>query len=311
MTAKPAQESATHVANAVAESVQYQGRKASRQGSEQRRQQILDAAMRIIVRDGVRGVRHRAVAAEAGVPLSATTYYFKDIEDLLTDTFAQYVERSAAYMAKLWINNEGLLREMVVSGDGSPESRSQLADDIARLMADAGLIVISAFISPFRADRDAARALFAEGEFIEVYVNASLGKCEQRDPKGLYQAALEGRIKDFTGLDSPYEAPLQADALPGIKELNSTSRADGADIFIQFKDWDRDIDITASEARDRIDAARLAGRDRMAGPAGWHELGWHLHRRKHRHDVRQRHARTAAHGAGHQGKHQQVQGFHR
>jgi DNA-binding transcriptional regulator YbjK len=76
------------------------------------------------------------VAAEANVPLSATTYYFKDIDDLLTDTFAQYVERSAAYMAKLWVNNEGLLREMVDSGDGSPEARSKLADDIARLMAD-------------------------------------------------------------------------------------------------------------------------------------------------------------------------------
>ena len=131
-----AQEGAAGIATAVAESVQYQGRKASRQGSEQRRQDILDAAMRIVVRDGVRAVRHRAVAAEAGVPLSATTYYFKDIDDLLTDTFAQYVERSAAYMAKLWVNNEGLLREMVVSGDGSPQSRSQLADDIARLMAD-------------------------------------------------------------------------------------------------------------------------------------------------------------------------------
>ena len=131
-----AQEGAAGIATAVAESVQYQGRKASRQGSEQRRQDILDAAMRIVVRDGVRAVRHRAVAAEAAVPLSATTYYFKDIDDLLTDTFAQYVERSAEYMAKLWNNNEGLLRDMVVSGDGSPESRSQLADNIARLMAD-------------------------------------------------------------------------------------------------------------------------------------------------------------------------------
>lgn len=131
-----AQEGAAGIATAVAESVQYQGRKASRQGSEQRRQDILDAAMRIVVRDGVRAVRHRAVAAEAGVPLSATTYYFKDIDDLLTDTFAQYVERSAAYMGKLWASNEGLLREMVVSGDGTPESRSQLADDIAQLMAD-------------------------------------------------------------------------------------------------------------------------------------------------------------------------------
>jgi DNA-binding transcriptional regulator YbjK len=131
-----AQEGAADIATAVAESVQYQGRKASRQGSEQRRQVILDAAMRIVVRDGVRAVRHRAVAAEAGVPLSATTYYFKDIDDLLTDTFAQYVERSAAFMAKLWVNNEGLLREMVLSGDGTPQARSKLADDIARLMTD-------------------------------------------------------------------------------------------------------------------------------------------------------------------------------
>jgi DNA-binding transcriptional regulator YbjK len=131
-----AQEGAAGIATAVAESVQYQGRKASRQGSEQRRQEILDAAMRIVVRDGVRAVRHRAVAAEAGVPLSATTYYFKDIDDLLTDTFAQYVERSAAYMAKLWVDNEGLLREMIDRGDGSPAARSRLADEIARLMTD-------------------------------------------------------------------------------------------------------------------------------------------------------------------------------
>lgn len=130
-----AQEGAAHVATAVAESVQYQGRKASRHGSEQRRQQILDAAMRIVVRDGVRGVRHRAVAAEAGVPLSATTYYFKDIDDLLNDTFAQYVERSAAFMAKLWLNTEGQLRELVAYGDGSPHSRAQLADEIARMAA--------------------------------------------------------------------------------------------------------------------------------------------------------------------------------
>ena len=75
-----AQEGAAGIAAAVAESVQYQGRKASRRGSEQRRQDILDAAMRIVVRDGVRAVRHRAVAAEAGVPLSATTYYFKDFD---------------------------------------------------------------------------------------------------------------------------------------------------------------------------------------------------------------------------------------
>ncbi|MBM1192778.1 TetR family transcriptional regulator [Pseudomonas weihenstephanensis] len=130
-----AQTGAVDVATAVAGSVQYQGRKASRHGSEQRRQLILDAAMRIVVRDGVRGVRHRAVAGEAGVPLSATTYYFKDIDDLIHDTFAQYVERSAAFMAKLWQSTEGQLREMVAYGDGSPQSRSQLADEIAAMTA--------------------------------------------------------------------------------------------------------------------------------------------------------------------------------
>jgi len=131
-----AQPGAAGVATAVAESVQYQGRKASRQGSEQRRQQILDAAMRIVVRDGVRGVRHRAVAAEAGVPLSATTYYFNDIQDLLSDTFAQYVERSAAYLAKLWENTEVVLRQLVAQGDHSPASRARLADEVAKMTAE-------------------------------------------------------------------------------------------------------------------------------------------------------------------------------
>lgn len=136
MTPATAQQGAAGIATAVAESVQYQGRKTARQGSEQRRQLILDAAMRIVVRDGVRGVRHRAVAAEAGVPLSATTYYFKDIEDLLTDTFAQYVERSAAYMAKLWANTEVVLRQLLAQGDGSAQSRARLADEVARMTAD-------------------------------------------------------------------------------------------------------------------------------------------------------------------------------
>ncbi|MDD0975363.1 TetR/AcrR family transcriptional regulator [Pseudomonas fontis] len=131
-----AQQGAAGVATAVAESVQYQGRKASRQGSEQRRQDILDAAMRIIVRDGVRGVRHRAVATEAGVPLSATTYYFNDIQDLLSDTFAQYVERSADYMARLWENTEVILRQLLAQDDGTPQSRARLADEVAKMATD-------------------------------------------------------------------------------------------------------------------------------------------------------------------------------
>jgi adenylylsulfate kinase len=83
--------------------------------------------------------------------------------------------------------------------------------EVARLMVDAGLIVIVSAISPFSADRETARALFGPGQFFEVYVSTPLAICVRRDPKGLYRAALDGRIKDFTGLDSPYEAPRQAD----------------------------------------------------------------------------------------------------
>ena len=78
---------------------------------------------------------------------------------------------------------------------------------MAALFVDAGLIVITAFISPFRADRALARALAPEGEFVEVYLRASLETCERRDPKGLYARARAGVIQDFTGIDSPYEAP--------------------------------------------------------------------------------------------------------
>jgi DNA-binding transcriptional regulator YbjK len=74
--------------------VKYQGRKTSRAGSEQRRRLILEAALRIVIREGVRGIRHRAVAKEADVPLAATTYYFKDIQELINDTFTLYAEQA-------------------------------------------------------------------------------------------------------------------------------------------------------------------------------------------------------------------------
>ena len=80
--------------------------------------------------------------------------------------------------------------------------------EVAKLMADAGLIVITAFISPFRAERDMVRALFTGGEFVEVYVNTAVDECERRDPKGLYKKAKAGLIPNFTGINSPYEEPV-------------------------------------------------------------------------------------------------------
>lgn len=79
--------------------------------------------------------------------------------------------------------------------------------EVAKLFVDAGLIVITAFISPFQRDRDYCRNLLAENEFIEVFIDTPIEECEKRDPKGLYQKARQGDIKDFTGISSPYEAP--------------------------------------------------------------------------------------------------------
>ncbi|MFD2654925.1 adenylyl-sulfate kinase [Gracilibacillus thailandensis] len=92
----------------------------------------------------------------------------------------------------------------------SPEDRKEnirRIGEVAKLLNDAGLITLTAFISPYRQDRDNVRKLLADGEFIEVYVKCSLEKCEARDPKGLYQKARAGEIKGFTGIDAPYEEP--------------------------------------------------------------------------------------------------------
>ncbi len=83
--------------------------------------------------------------------------------------------------------------------------------EVAKLMVDAGLVVLAAFVSPYRAERAAIRARLPEGEFIEVFVDTPLSECEERDPKGLYKKARAGEIKHFTGIDDPYEAPEQAD----------------------------------------------------------------------------------------------------
>src|SRR6185436_1080142 len=79
--------------------------------------------------------------------------------------------------------------------------------EVAKLFVDAGVIVITAFISPFKSDRESVRKMVDSGQFIEVFVNCPLEVCEQRDVKGLYKKARAGEIKDFTGINSPFEAP--------------------------------------------------------------------------------------------------------
>ncbi|USE34562.1 TetR/AcrR family transcriptional regulator [Endozoicomonas sp. SCSIO W0465] len=121
--------------------LKYQGRKTSRANSEQRRRTILEAALRIVVRDGVRGVRHRAVAKEANVPLSATTYYFKDITDLITDTFTLFVEMGAQKFKAYWEESDSMLKMAMKELEPSDRtSRQVFADRISNLAIEYVLI---------------------------------------------------------------------------------------------------------------------------------------------------------------------------
>ena len=102
--------------------------------------------------------------------------------------------------------------------------------EVSNLFADAGMIVLSAFISPFREDREIVRTLAKEGEFIEVFIDTSLEVCEQRDPKGLYVKARKGEIPDFTGISSPYEVPEK----PEIHIKDGLSIEESAEVIVDY-----------------------------------------------------------------------------
>lgn len=103
--------------------------------------------------------------------------------------------------------------------------------EVAKLFVDSGLIVLSAFISPFKSDRSVVKALVEENEFIEIFIDTPIEICEQRDPKGLYKKARAGEIKEFTGIDSPYEKPT----LPNLHIINDNiSVEDACKKIIQY-----------------------------------------------------------------------------
>ncbi len=101
----------------------------------------------------------------------------------------------------------GLNKDLGFSKEDRKENIRRIGE-VCKLMTDAGLIVITAFISPFRADRDLVRSMFTASDFAEIFINASLEVCETRDVKGLYNKARKGLIPEFTGISSPYEEPL-------------------------------------------------------------------------------------------------------
>lgn len=127
----------------------------------------------------------------------------------------------------------GLNKNLGFSAEDRTENIRRIGE-VAKLYTDAGILLLTAFISPYTADRDSVRALVPKGDFIEVFVDASLETCEARDPKGLYKKARAGEIKGFTGIDAPYEAPTS----PEIT-LDSNSKS---------------IDVLAQKVVDYLDA---------------------------------------------------------
>ena len=124
----------------------------------------------------------------------------------------------------------GLNKNLGFSAEDRAENIRRIGE-VAKLFADAGVIAITSFISPYKKDRDAVRAGNKSGEFIEVYVNVSLEAAEKRDPKGLYKKARAGQIKGFTGIDDPYEAPDNAEI---VIDTETLSPADAAQQILSY-----------------------------------------------------------------------------
>lgn len=129
----------------------------------------------------------------------------------------------------------GLNKDLGFSDSDRVENIRRIGE-VSKLFTDSGLIVLSAFISPFTSDRRMVRNLFPAGEFIEVFMDTPLATCEERDPKGLYQKARAGQIKHFTGIDSPYEAPERAEVRLDTSEMTVDDCVDSLIDFLLERD---------------------------------------------------------------------------
>lgn len=123
----------------------------------------------------------------------------------------------------------GLNKDLTFSDEGRVENIRRIGE-VSKLFLDAGIIVLTAFISPFRADRQQAKAIIGKESFMEVFVDCPLEVCEQRDVKGLYKRARAGEIKQFTGIDSPYEAPDHPDL---VIKTNEQTISDAVDMLLR------------------------------------------------------------------------------
>jgi len=170
------------------------------------------------------------------------TVWFTGLSGSGKSTIAVAVEKA------LW---ERGVRTYILDGDNvrhglnsnlgfSPEDRTEnirRIGEVSKLFNDAGLVALTAFISPYRDDRDKVRALMADGDFLEVFVDCPVEECEKRDVKGLYAKARAGQIKEFTGISAPYEEPSKPELVLRTAELSEQQSTDKVIAHLQEKGY--------------------------------------------------------------------------
>lgn len=165
-----------------------------------------------------------------------TTVWFTGLSGSGKSTIAVAVERElvnrgrAAYVLDGDNVRHGLNKNLGFSPEDRTENIRRIGE-VSKLMTDAGLVVLTSFISPYRADRDAVRALHAPGDFLEAHVAATVETCESRDVKGLYAKARAGQIPEFTGISAPYEAPEKPEL---VLDTNRQSVEDSVAQVVQY-----------------------------------------------------------------------------
>ena len=170
----------------------------------------------VIPNQGLEGRTVTAALRAARNGHTGAVVWFTGLSGSGKSTLAGLLERALFDQRKqvCVLDGDNLRRGLCADLTFSPKDRKEnvrRAGEVAKLFAEAGFICIAAFISPYRSERELARGIAPEGKFLEVYLNAPLEVCEQRDPKGLYAKARTGAIKDFTGISAPYEPPRRPD----------------------------------------------------------------------------------------------------
>jgi adenylylsulfate kinase len=141
----------------------------------------------------------------------------------------------------------GLNKNLGFSAEDRAENIRRIAE-VGKLFVDAGVITCASFISPYRADREAAREIVGPNKFIEVFVDTPVDVCEERDPKGMYKKARAGEIKGFTGVDDPYEPPVNPDVLI---RADRTSPQEAAVMLLSLLEKRRDVALPADRCASR------------------------------------------------------------